>query len=160
MKKTISLILVATSCTFASGENKVLSYNFTDINDNTLRKSTVLDFTLNFKPIDVNKKNYPIAICKDNKKLDIKPKEYLANNSIILNCKNAANGKSTDCTLKVFNIDYDYKKIDDMLNKKICNNYYPNEIIDTYTFKLDLDTENEIVLGHKYKFKYKMYSAN
>ncbi len=160
MKKTISLILVATSCTFASGENKVLSYNFTDINDNTLRKSTVLDFTLNFKPIDVNKKNYPIAICKDNKKLDTKSKEYLANNSIVLNCKSTANGKSTDCTLKVFNIDYDYKKIDDMLNKKICNNYYPNEIIDTYTFKLDLDTENEIVLGHKYKFKYKMYSAN
>lgn len=64
MKKTISLILVATSCTFASGENKVLSYNFTEINDNTLRKSTVLDFTLNFKPIDVNKKDYPIAICE------------------------------------------------------------------------------------------------
>ena len=161
MKKTISLILVATSCTFASGENKVLSYNFTDINDNTLRKSTVIKPSLNFDTVaDINKIDYPIAICKDNKKLDIKPKEYLANNSIILNCKSTANGKSTDCTLKVFNIDYDDKKIDDMLNKKICNNYYPNEIIDTYTFKLDLDTENEIVLGHKYKFKYKMYSAN
>jgi hypothetical protein len=160
MKKTISLILVATSCAFASGENKYLSYNFTDINDNTLRKATVLDLTLNFKPIDANKKDYPIAICKDNKKLHIQQKEYLADNSMILNCKSAANGKSTDCTLKVFNIDYNDNKIQDMLNKKICNNYYPNEIIDTYTFKLDLDTENEIVLGHKYKFKYKMYSAN
>lgn len=159
MKKNIAIIFLAASCAFASGENKILSYNFTNVNDITLKKATVVDYTLDFKAAEVNQKEFPIAFCK-NEKSDIQQKSYLANDSIILSCKASLDNKSTNCTLKVFNVNNDDKKIQDILNKKTCNNYAPKQIVNTFSFVLNVDSEKEIVLDNKYKFKYKLYSAD
>lgn len=64
MKKNIAIIFLAASCAFASGENKILSYNFTNVNDITLKKATVVDYTLDFKAAEVNQKEFPLHFAK------------------------------------------------------------------------------------------------